>query len=63
MPPFATMVSTSVQLQTKLKTTHVVATCFLQLGFFFLQVLTNNVDKYKSRNKIIVKIVCHMLTP
>jgi hypothetical protein len=41
-PPFATMLSTCVQLQTKSKTTHVVATCFLQL-------LTNNVNKYKSK--------------
>jgi hypothetical protein len=31
-PPFATMFSTSVQLQTNSKTTHIVATCFLQLG-------------------------------
>jgi hypothetical protein len=39
------MFSTSVQLQTKSKTTHIVATCFLQL-------FSNNVDKYKLRMKL-----------
>jgi hypothetical protein len=38
------MFSITIQLQTKLKTTHIVA-------IYFLQLLTNNVKKYKSRMK------------
>ncbi len=41
--------STSVQLQTKLKTTHIIAN-------YFLQLLTNNVDKYKLRMKLQSKV-------
>jgi len=59
------MFSTSVQLQTKSKTTHIVATCFLQL-------LINNVVEYKLRmkfsqkgmaraNTIAIAITCHYL--
>jgi hypothetical protein len=43
------MFSTTVQLQTKLKTTHIVAIQFLQL-------LTNNVEKYKLRMKLQSKV-------
>jgi len=43
-PPFATSFSTSFQLQTKSKITH-------SYNLFFA-ILTNNVDKYKSRVKL-----------
>jgi hypothetical protein len=44
-PLFATMFSISVQLQIKPKTKHVTAT-------YFLQLLINNVGKYKLRMKL-----------
>jgi hypothetical protein len=37
------------QLQTKLKTTHIVA-------IYFLQLLTSDIDKYKSRVKLQLKV-------
>jgi hypothetical protein len=43
------MFSMNVQLQIKSKTTHVVAT-------YFLQLLTNNVNKYKLRMKLLKKM-------
>jgi hypothetical protein len=43
------MFSTTVKLQTKSKTTHIVA-------MYFLQLLTNNVKKYKSKVKLQAKV-------
>ncbi len=48
-PPFATTFSTIVQLQIKLKSKHIFA-------IYFLQLLTNNVEKYKSWMKLQSKV-------
>jgi hypothetical protein len=43
------MFSIAIQLQTKSKTTHIVA-------IYFLQLLTNNVEKYNGRVKLQSKV-------